>query len=234
MSKERPFPGLLTPESLQAGQEFTDRDPQYPASRIQTNYRGEGKLHDDMARAPLGEPGIDVDVRSTYDVRPIQAYDFNLILEGVISTSGAEGPLNVVTPVAVPEGYVAVVRAYHHSTDPIIPSVVRSDVTMTLQSNGADVPFNIEIPVGAESQDLVKCFFIVDEGGTIGARFNTTLTIADPYNVFVHVYGNFLRKTGRAANLEIGNPVKGGQKPLDPQDQPITWLRKIATALGAK
>lgn len=187
-----------------------------------------------MQRTPLGEPQIDVDVRSTYDVRPIQAYDFNLILEGTISTSGAEGPLNVVTPVAVPEGYVAVVRAYHHSTDPIIPSVVRSDVTMTLQSNGADVPFNVEIPVGAESQDLVKCFFIVDEGGLIGARFNTTLTVVDPYNVFVHVYGNFLRKTGRAANLEIGNPVGGGRKPPDPEEQPLTWLKRIAGALGVR
>lgn len=229
---QRPFDNLLTPESLQAGQEFTDRDPQWPASRITTNYKGEGKLADQMLRAPLGEPGIDVDVRSVYDVRPPQAYDFNIVLTGTMTVG--EGASTTITPVTVPEGYVAVVRAYHHSTAPILPSVVRSDVLLTLQSNDADVPFNINIPVGAESQDLIKCFFVVDEGGLIGARYTTSLVIVGSYSIFTHVYGNFLRKTGRAANLEIGNPVKGGQKPLDPEDQPITWLRRIAMGLGVR
>lgn len=232
MSKERPFPGLITPESLQAGQEFTDRDPQYPASRITTNYRGEGKLQSDMQAAPLGEPPVDVDVRSVYDVRPIQAFDFNVTISGVI-TSGSETTPAVVNAFNVPTGYVAVVRAYNHCTDPIFPAVTRHDLLMTLQSNNADVPNNIDIPVGPDSQDLVRCFFIVDEGGTFGARFLSSIAVATPYNVFVTVYGNFIRKTGRAANLEIGNPVRTG-KPLSPDDQPVTWLRRIASAMGVK
>jgi hypothetical protein len=233
MSKERPFPGLITPESLQAGQEFTDRDPQYPATRITTNYRGEGKLHEQMLRAPLGEPTIDVDVRSVYDVRPIQAFDFNVTLTGTISTTGESAP-NFVAPFAVPEGYVAVVRKYNHCTSPIFPATARSDLLLTLQSNNADVPNNVSIPVGADSQDLVICFFIVDEGGTFGARFVTPLVLLSGYPVFVTVYGNFVRKTGRAANLEIGNPIKGANKPMDPAEQPVTWLRKIAGAMGVK
>jgi hypothetical protein len=225
----------MTPESLQAGREFTDRDPQWPASRITTNYKGEGQLHEQMARAPLGEPGVDVDVRSVYDARPIQAFDFNIVITGTIANTGPEGLANVVAPFPVQEGYVAVVRAYHHSTDPIFPAVARSDLLMTLQANGADVPFNIDIPVGAESQDLVKCFFIVDEGGLVGARFNTALVLGGAtFDVNVQVYGNFIRKTGRAANLEIGNPVKAAHKPLDPNEQPVTWLKRIASALGAK
>lgn len=237
MKDARPFPGLDTPETVgQAGREFIDRDPQYPATREQTNYAGEGKLADMQSSTPLGEPPVDVDIRSVYDVRPIQAFDFNTT---VIATSGGGSASSfgiLTTQFTVPLGYVAVVRKWHTSfTSPQPPITYRGQVLMTIRSNNADLPNNVDIPVGLES-DFVESFFIVDEGGLIGARFD----IANPgtpsvaaFDVNCHIYGNLIRKTGRAANLEIGNPVKI-QPPVTPDDQPVTWLKRMAAAMGVK
>lgn len=234
---DRPFPGLTTPEMLAAGQEFTDREPQWMPTRDQVNTPAEGRAAAQMPLTPLGEPQIDVDVRSVYDVRPIQAFDFNLTVVSAGNSIGGEGETPIIiTPIAVPDGYVAVVRRFQHSFKPQLPVVNRADVLMTLRSSGADVPYNVDIPVGGSSQgDLVNCFFIVDEGGSFGARYILDMagSVAD-FAVYTHIYGNFIRKTGRAANLEIGNPVRGGNYKNDPDNSPVVWLKRIANRLGYK
>ncbi len=60
--------------------------------------------------APLGTPPKGYDVRAVYDSRPVQGYDFN------IAVSTALGETNPFVSMTVPNGYIAVLRAIHHSS----------------------------------------------------------------------------------------------------------------------
>jgi hypothetical protein len=205
-----PYPTIETAQTFAGGTFFRLRQPQLPPNDDPTAYdRSVGDAQRALAEAPMGEPFEPADVRSVYDVRPLNAYDFNVTLLSDATVVGGEGNAPIVmTPFAVPVGYVAVVRKYHHSIDPQPAVDARADVLLTIQANGSDLPFNVEIPVGLES-DFVECFFIVDEGGSFGARYNVIVPGSVQIVIYTHVYGNFLRKTGRSANLEIANPVAG-------------------------
>jgi len=204
-----PYPDIENAATFSGGTLFRLRQPQLPSMPDRgVSDAATGASQRAFQDAPLGEPLADVDVRSTYDVRPLQAFDFNVTVSGDTTHTGEGGTL-VATPVpfSVPIGYVAVVRAFNHSFAPVFPAVVRSDVLLTIRVQDADLPFNSNIPVGAQSQGLVNCFFICDEGWTFGARFTTTIVSPATFTVSLHAYGNLLRKTGRSAPLEIGNPV---------------------------
>jgi len=209
---QRPFPGLLTPEMLSAGQEFTDRDPQWAPSREALNPAAEGRALAQMTSIPLGEPPGDVDVRSVYDVRPIQSFDVNLPLLAAtpLSLAVEGGVTSVAVMDAVPLGYVFVIRQLDHCfSGSIVPAAFRTDVKLTLLRNGADVVGNIGVPVGAESEGLFRTFVIYDDGEQFGARADvTSLFLFSGAFLNVNFYGNFIRKTGRPAPMEIGNPVR--------------------------
>jgi hypothetical protein len=199
---ERPFPGLLTPETLAAGQEFTDRDPQWPASREQTGIAMEGVLQAALPNIPPGELPVDVDVRSVFDVRPVNSYDVNM----VGSVEVAEDNVGAVD-FTVPTGYVLVVRRILFSFDePIPPFAQKSDVLLTLKVNNGVVQYNSGIPVGLDSDsDPVRTFFIADENDLVTVAFAFSENIGT--TVWVQLYGNLVRKTGRPAPHEIANPI---------------------------
>lgn len=209
---QRPFSGLVTPESLAAGGEFTDRDPQWPATREYLNPGAEQRAEAALPNTPLGEPPIDVDVRSVYDVRPIQAFDVNipLISSTAVFKSDEGSNLTDVVVTPVPLGYVFVLRKLSPFFKSAIPPVVfRSDALLTIRRNAGDVQFNVNIPIGADATDL-DTFIIYDEGEQYGAKIDlSAITVNFPNSFFgCTFYGNFLRKSGRPAHQEIGNPVR--------------------------
>lgn len=212
---QKPFPGMPTPATYEAGSEFIDREPQWPASREYQNDQGEARAAASLPNAPLGEPPIDVDVRSTYDVRPIQAFDVNLPLlaTDAMSRVGSEATLTATVEDVVPLGYVFVLRKLGPYFSGAIPPVVfRNQALLTLRKNHGDVQFNINVPIGADCTDL-DVFTIYDEGEQYGARCDLNILIDFPDTFFgCTFYGNFLRKTGRPANQEIGNPVKNATR----------------------
>lgn len=63
------------------GQEFEDRNRQLPGDTGSPVYAGGSieKVRAELAKTVLGSPPQDCDVRSTFDSRPVNAYDFNLI-----------------------------------------------------------------------------------------------------------------------------------------------------------
>lgn len=209
-----PYPDIETAATLAEGRVFRNRLPQLPATPdIGVSDAQVGALQEAFKQAPLGDLGIDVDVRSIYDVRPINAFDVNVAAESAdFSYGGSATPQVGTITVPVPLGYVFVVRQLDHYLTGMPPVVERQQVLLTLTKNGAGVPYNTDVPVGLESQGLFRTFVILDEGEVFGARARVLLPDApqSTTKVGVNFYGNFLRKTGRNANQQIGNPVAGG------------------------
>lgn len=217
----RPFSGMLTPEELAPGTELTDREPQFAPSRLAADYASEGRLAAALPNIPLGEPPTDVDVRSVYDARPIQGFDFNIPILSTEINIGPESGFTstVMLRTTVPHGYVAVVRRLHHSFritggGVLPPITARNQVLATMTYQDAAVPFNANIPVGLESDDIVNCFYVCDEDTQFGVTFfiSGTDNFTDGF-IDAVLYGNLIRKTGRPAPQEIGNPVakRGGK-----------------------
>lgn len=192
--------------------EFIDREHQLgpdlgltPADQLNTQ-----DAVDSMQAAPRGDPPKSFDVRSVYDSRPVQGFDFNI----TDSTDPSEGGLLSIATLSfqVPQGYVCVLRGIHHSTNPPLAILGRSDITVSLLVNGSSVKYNQDIPVGTESDDIVRCFVIADEFSTVSAVFTNRVGNYPDQFTFVQsilscqFYGQFLLKTGVSYKFEVANP----------------------------
>lgn len=185
-------------------QDFIDRETQLPADVRETppDMMRDKEAGEAMRRAPAGEPGIDFDVRSVFDSRPVQGYDFN-----IIDTSEFAASMDLTF--TVPPGFVAVVRKFMHtiSNNPIVERV---DMRAAFFVNGGAVRYNENLPIGGDSYDTpINLFFLADENSVVTARLTTAIAGA-AQTVFGQFYGTFLAKTGRPYQFEIANPVKGG------------------------
>lgn len=181
---------------------INQRERQFPAdlTPLPTDMRNAGAAEQAFNAAPIGEPPADFSVRSIYDSRPVQGFDFNQILStGATSVASSEVSFDV------PPGLVAVVRKVHIWIEPLIVLTSRSNVLFSLATQHARVQYNENIPVGDENLQPLEFFLIVDENQSVGAF--VTLNVPSAINVFMHFYGNFLVKTGRAAPFEIANKV---------------------------
>lgn len=192
--------------------EFIYRDRQKPADLRQIAPDvGSQADRDAMARAPAGEPLADYTVRSVYDSRPINGYDFNIVASD--AAAAAEVVLAHDLFFAVPDGYVAVLReisiwmetdADHKNT----VNYARSDVQVEAFLNGATV--NYVKTFTGEATDLpIKVFVIADENQLLGARVTLLANPSVDIHVYANLYGNFLLKTGRTAQFEVGNFAGG-------------------------
>lgn len=178
--------------------EFEGRHRQLPA----THRRPIGAIYqrsrEDLKLTPLGAPPTDVDVRSVYDVRPINAWDFNIVASA--EAVGGAGEVSF----SVPEGLVAILRNFDIWFEPNPATAFKSENRWTLQLNGGDFPYNISIPFGT-AVDRETVFMIADEFNVVG--LSVTLLAETSVTLFARFYGNLLLKSGRPASLEIGNPV---------------------------
>jgi len=169
-------------------------------------------------------PALLYQVVSTYDSRPIQAYDFQDSECNFINWGGAPPTFSPVSlTYNVPVNVVAVVRSFRYQViDAPVNAVVEGDCW--LQS---DVFVN-DLPVREYNRMLhpvfmqlpFPCFIIVDERKEIRLQLSTF----DPDNtefagalngfgapVIMEIYGNLLLKTGVPIEFEVANAIGGGQ-----------------------
>lgn len=186
--------------------EFIDREHQFPVDTGLTpaDQLNTQKAVDNMNAAPRGDPPKSYDVRSVYDSRPVQGFDFNIV--DSIAKNESSNPM--IVSFTVPQGYVCVLRKLHHFTDPPVSIVSRADVQVSLLVNGSAVKYNQNIPVGNESDDIVECFVIADEFSVVSASFNIDATIFSDVNftMYGQFYGQFLLKTSVNYKFEVANP----------------------------
>lgn len=185
--------------------DFIDREKQLPAD-VRTlppdvaNYEAAGLA---MRAAPAGEPPDDYNVRSVYDSRPLNGFDFNITDSAPFVSSNLE-----ILTFDVPQGYVCVLRhiTYFVTNPPAINSL--QDVLGTLRRANADVAYNIDIPIGAARE--LDCFLIADEFEEVGFKVTSTGVYQDASNIVAHFYGQFLLKTNIPAPFEIANRAGEG------------------------
>lgn len=180
--------------------EFEGRNRQLPADLDQSaSYSGSAQARKDLSNTPLGSPPQCVDVRSVYDTRPINGFDFN------IQTSGGADPTPDLLQFQVPEGYVCVLRSFDIWIENPIPAIAKSGAAWTLILNGGDVPYNGPVSFGSAVDDETV-FLIADEFNMVGLRI-TVFTGGELTTIYARFYGNFLLKTAVPAPWQIGNPV---------------------------
>jgi hypothetical protein len=198
--------------------DFEARQRQLPADRHarQAKMSAMAKARTDQENTPLGSPPKPVDVRSVYDTRPINAFDFNI---------SASASVNSVSPSAtlffsVPQGFICVLRNFDIWFEPNPVASDRSAFQWSLQLNGGDFPYNLNVPFGI-AVDRETCFMIANEFNTVGLRITlgTAAEFADG-TIFGRFYGNFLLKSGLPSALEIGNLVPTAAQPPPKMPRP--------------
>ncbi len=182
--------------SMNDGQEFEDRNLQLPADPRPV---AAGARPGALDRVPLGTPDIDFDVRSVFDVRPVNGFDF------VLSTSAlASAYFPWTFTFTVPIGLVAVVRSYEFISDGV--GLGPASYLGELLRDGVNFPYNAAW-LGPAPQ-RTPTYMLVDEQKTFGVRVTPQyVPAATPTTAYLTIFGTFLLKTGRAYPYEIANPV---------------------------
>ncbi len=195
------------------------------AAQVSDLARGTGLIETlETQRISPRPPALLYQVVSTFDSRPIQAYDFQDSECQFINWGGAPPTFSPVSlNYTVPDNTVAVLRSFRYQViDAPVNAVVEGDCW--LQSD----LFVNDLPVREYDQMLhpvfMQLFFptfvIIDER----KRLRLTLSTFDPANtefsqaldgigspVIFELYGNLLLKTGVPIEFEISNPIGGGQ-----------------------
>jgi hypothetical protein len=175
-------------------------------------------------------PALLYQVVSTYDSRPIQAYDFQHSECGNITwiAGGSGSEFNPVTfTYIVPDNTIAILRAFRYQvTTAPINAVTEGDCWLFSDLIVNDLPvreYNRMLhPVFM--QRFFDTFLIVDErkrltlqlrmadDGTDVVEFYGDLEANDLQSpVLAELYGNLLLKTGVPVEFEIANAIGGGQ-----------------------
>lgn len=179
--------------------EFEARNRQLPADLNQTiAFAVSAKSRADFDVTPVGTPPICYDVRSVFDARPINTYDFKITQSGSFTFGN-----DILLEMTVPEGYMAVLRSLEYWTEGATVAPLRSSILMSVLLNGGNYPNNVDIPVGIATDGPMPFFLLADEFNRIGVRFTYSSTVDTFYTIFA---GNFILKTGRPYAFEIANP----------------------------
>lgn len=211
MASDRKRLGATAKGPRQRRGEFELRQRQLPADKNSRNAAGRAWTHarEEIDRTPLGPPPKPVDVRSVYDTRPVNGFDFN-----IVENAGAEeGTAVRLLNFQVPEGFICVLRNFDIWFETAtFPSEEKSGVTWTLLLNGGAYAYNEDVPFGV-AVDRETCFMIADEFNSVGLRIVSTAgNFSSGAETYARFYGNFLLKSGLPAALAIGNPVAQPQK----------------------
>jgi hypothetical protein len=166
-----------------------------------------------MIASPLGEPPVEFDVRSVFDSRPVNGYDFiysatSSFLPGSPSTQGIWS-VNFI----VPNGYRAVPLEWDISFDQPMSGLAAANSQCSLNQNGSAVPNNQAIIIGYGTGDLpLKTFFVCEENSTFGAQgfnLNNGIQAANTVTVNVKVKGNLIAVSDVALPFSIANKRYG-------------------------
>lgn len=169
-------------------------------------------------------PALLYQVVSTYDSRPIQAYDFQASGCDVLEffDDGGAGEFDpIFFDYIVPSNVVAVLRGFRYQVS-LAPTNMVTEGGCWLQSD----LFVNDLPVREYNKmfhpvfmrKFFDTFVIVDELNTIRLQlshtadnelFSATAGVVSP--VLFEFYGNLLLKTGVPIDFEIANAIGGGQ-----------------------
>jgi hypothetical protein len=153
-----------------------------------------------MQATPLGEPSSDFDVRSVFDSRPVNGYDFNY--SAPFSQTGGASGAGWSVSFSVPNGYRAVPREWSVQFDQTIGGPSSNSVASLTQGNSS-VPNNNAIIIGMGTDRPIKSFFLCEENTLFGisGRNNNTSSLTGS----VVVYGNLIPTSDVALPLSIAN-----------------------------
>ena len=169
-------------------------------------------------------PALLYQVISTYDSRPIQAYDFQSSGCDLLTWAGAPPVMDTAELVyVVPTNVVAVVRWFRYQVmNAPVNAVTEGDCWLQSDIFVNDLPVReynkMTHPV--LQTNFFPCFIIVNELLDIRLRLSTF----DPNNtvfngaldgvtapVQLEMYGQLLLKTGVPIDFEVANAIGGGQ-----------------------
>lgn len=155
---------------------------------------------------------VDGKVRSTYDSRPLNAYDgyFTANIDGTITTPDADNILTFTTTFIVSLGYVFVGRAFKITPRNLYYDGDGNEIypTISFFVNKISVPNMSNLVVNPGSELFHPAFFIAPQYAVIDVNITYNLgagTSAFP-SMLINLEGNFLL-TNDPANLAVTNAV---------------------------
>lgn len=110
-------------------------------------------------------------------------------------------------PFVVPEGYVAILRAFSFTADPVL-DLPCNEVLISLLVD--DIPQNNydQLGLGSEQPIFLPTWILADNGQRIALRYdNSAAVTAVSVEVCLILYGNLLLRTGVPIEYEQGNPA---------------------------
>lgn len=163
-----------------------------------------------MQQAPLLIPDVDFEVRSVYDSRPINAYDFNFSGTSAFAGEGEPNVQEWSVEFQVPKGYRAVPREWDVFFDSP-PTVLAKNSRVSLEQQGAAVPNNSGIIVGMGTGSRpIKSFFVCEENTTFGISGVVTLpnNSTQASTISVNCYGNLIPVNDCALPFTIADQLQ--------------------------
>jgi hypothetical protein len=106
----------------------------------------------------------------------------------------------------VPDGYVAILRAFRFVVDPVL-DLPCTDVLISILID--DIPQNNydRLPLGSEQDIFLPTWILADNGQRIALRYDNSAAVTSvSVEVCVTFYGNLLLRTGVPIEYEHGNP----------------------------
>ena len=110
-------------------------------------------------------------------------------------------------PFTVPEGYMAILRGFSFTVDPVL-DLPCNEVLISLLVD--DIPQNNydQLGLGSEQPVLLPTWILADNGQRIALRYdNSAAVTAVSVEVCLILYGNLLLRTGVPIEYEQGNPT---------------------------
>jgi hypothetical protein len=159
-----------------------------------------------MQAAPLGEPQIGYDVRSVFDARPINAFDFNF--SGTSNVTGTTGAWAVTFE--VPLGFRAIPRKWYIDFDPGLSMLTgpSSTSTCSIQKGKQNLVQNQGIIIGQGGE--IETFFLCEEVTPFGVSGNNLLyaTSGADTLAIVNVWGTLIPVSSVALSFAAANNTK--------------------------
>jgi len=179
----------------------------------------------------LGTIPYSGEVISTYDSRPINAFDFAFtdFVQWNI-TGNPPTALILTSSHTIPGGYIGVLKGYRFEMEPLVPITV-DDLLLDIFINDKAQQGYQSLKHGQMLKNFVPAFILIDDGGTIKFQFRAPTGIAslmaNTRHMHVELYGNLILTTGAPLNLEIANKEVGLPVKTEQAERMSPMMRSI-------
>ncbi len=110
-------------------------------------------------------------------------------------------------PFVVPAGYVALIRQFKFSADPVLDIGCDEVLTSILIDDIPQANYE-DLPLGPEAVDFLPCYILADNGQRIALRVVNVNDPAAAVDVCFVFHGNLLLRTGVPIEYQPGNMTK--------------------------